>query len=69
VIKAIHHGELSTLQRQALIALLLHLAACSSAAIWCPEMSAVQTAYRELLAAADRAQAASCGGISSEHAR
>jgi hypothetical protein len=51
VINALHHERLSPEQRQTLTALLLNLAACNSAMTWCPEMTQVQTAYRELLAA------------------
>ncbi|MBV8540749.1 MAG: hypothetical protein JO364_05850 [Pseudonocardiales bacterium] len=51
VINAIHHEQLSTAQRQALAALLLNLGAAYDGMQWCPEMSPVQTAYRELLAA------------------
>jgi hypothetical protein len=54
LINTIHHGQLSTRQRELLIALPLHLAACSNAMAYCPEMTNVQAVYRELLTDAGR---------------
>jgi hypothetical protein len=54
LINTIHHGQLSPQQREALIGLLLRLSACHG--MTSPEISHVQTAYTELLAASQAEQ-------------